>query len=773
MKPIKMIINIAKTELKTLFFSPIAWLVLAIFAIQANMTFIEIFADFVKYKLAGYHSDNITGDLFTADNWRKGVFPNVQQYLYLYIPLLTMGLMSREISSGSIKLLFSSPVSSRQIVFGKFLSMMVYGLVLIGALLIPVIFSAFAVKDLDIPYLLSGLLGIYLLLSAYSAIGLFMSSLTSYQVVAAIGTLGLLAVLNYVGGVGQGIDFVRDITYWLSISGRAKEMVGGLISSEDVLYFIVVISMFLSFTIVKFQSGKIKRRSVIIGRYLAIVFVGLIIGYLSSRPSLKFYSDLTATHHRTLTPNSQKIIDRLDGNLTITTFVNILDAKYYYGMPRQLNEDIERFQQYTRFKPEIKMKYVYYWDKANNPRLYKRYPNMTDEQIAKKLCSAYEYDFKDFLRPEEIRKIVDLSGEENRFVRLIERENGEKTFLRVYDDMYVHPFESEISAALKGMVIDKPKVGFLTGHGERDILKKGDRDYSMAAYSKTFRNSLVNQGFDIASINIADKEIPKDISILVVADLKSDLTDIELARLEKYISEGGNLIIGAEPRRRKEMKPLVEKLGVKFVDGIMIQKSEAFSPTLVVNNVTKEAPEKISYLFKNMVRRKKKVTMSEALALDCSCATEKGFEVCPILTTNKKGCWNEKETTDFVDGEVVLNKKIGEVEKSNIMAVGLSRNQVGKNQRIVVLGDADCLSNSEISLRRNGIDASNFTFFTGLFEWLSEGEVPIDTRRPKFEDNDVYVGKVSMKFWSVFFLWLIPIGIIVSCLRIWLIRRKK
>lgn len=148
--------------------------------------------------------------------------------------------------------------------------MLLYDLVLIGVLCISVIFSQFGVKDLDIPYLLSGLFGVYLLLCAYAAIGLFMSSLTSYQVVAALGTLALLALLNYVGGVGQDIDFVRDITYWLSISGRAKEMVGGLISSEDVLYFLIIIAMFISFTMVKLQSGKVRKKAVIAGRYALI-----------------------------------------------------------------------------------------------------------------------------------------------------------------------------------------------------------------------------------------------------------------------------------------------------------------------------------------------------------------------------------------------------------------------------------------------------------------------------------------------------------------------
>ena len=101
--------------------------------------------------------------------------------MFLYIPLLTMGLMSREFGSGSIRLLYSSPVTNVQIILGKFLSMMIYGLVLVGIMLIFTLFGAFTIKDFDLPLVLTGLLGVYLLICAYAAVGLFMSSLTSYQ----------------------------------------------------------------------------------------------------------------------------------------------------------------------------------------------------------------------------------------------------------------------------------------------------------------------------------------------------------------------------------------------------------------------------------------------------------------------------------------------------------------------------------------------------------------------------------------------------------------
>lgn len=125
-----------------------------------------------------------------------------------------MGLMSRELQSGSIKLLLSAPVKIREIILGKYLSMVGYAVILVLILVIYASARALIIKNPDIKLILSGLVGIFLLTCTYSAIGLFMSSLTAYQVVAAISTLAVFAALKFIGSVGQGIDFVRDLTYF-------------------------------------------------------------------------------------------------------------------------------------------------------------------------------------------------------------------------------------------------------------------------------------------------------------------------------------------------------------------------------------------------------------------------------------------------------------------------------------------------------------------------------------------------------------------------------
>ena len=103
-----MIYKIAKTELQMLFYSPVAWLVLIIFTFQSGMIFSGMIEMIEREQAMGYDPLFISSSLFNR------LFYSVQDYLFLYIPLLTMGLVSRDLSGGTIKLLHSSPMTNTQ-----------------------------------------------------------------------------------------------------------------------------------------------------------------------------------------------------------------------------------------------------------------------------------------------------------------------------------------------------------------------------------------------------------------------------------------------------------------------------------------------------------------------------------------------------------------------------------------------------------------------------------------------------------------------------------
>lgn len=763
------IYKIAKAELFTLFYSPIAWMILIVFAFQTGMAFTEHLQEILRSQNTGFGNMFITANIFSGE---RGLLVTVQNYLYLYMPLLTMGLMSRELSSGSIKLLYSSPVTSSQIIRGKFLAMMAYSLLLTGILLIYVLIGIITVDHFDLPSVWSGLLAIYLLMCAYSAIGLFMSSLTSYQVVAALGTLVVLAALSYMNRVWQDVGFVRDITYWLSISGRCNEMIMGLICSEDVLYFVIVVCMFLTLSIQKLQASRTHASfAVVWSKYTLVVLAAMMLGYATSRPMLMAYYDTTETKRNTLTPNSQQIMAKLTGGLTITTYVNLLDREYYNGIPTQVNEDKKRLKQYIRFKPETKLKYVYYYDKpSNNPRLDFIYKNKPLAEQAKKEAEIRDLDINIFLTPEQIKKQIDLTDEGNTFVRLVERENGQKAFLRIYDDMFKFPGEAEVSAVFKRMVMKLPRIGFLEGQNERKI--EGDRmkDYTLFSSVKTFRYALTNQGCDVETLDLSgDKQIPKEVDIIVIADMKDAMDSVAKKKLDAYIANGGNLVVTLKPGS-EVMESFISQFGVKTVPGQLVQPKLDVAANVVMC-VPTAAGKNLAETFRIMQERHQYVGMVKAAGLVM--AENKGFTATPVMQTiDSLKTWNELQTIDFVNDSATVDAASGERVDSFVTALALSRKVGNKEQRIMILGDADCISNGGMTPPIKRYGAANFSLIPGMFHWLSYGTVPVDVSRPLSSDNDISLTKESLKVVRYGLVWVIP-GLLLIGSTILLIRRKR
>lgn len=770
----RIIYRIAKLELSNLFYSPVAWLVLIVFAFQAGFQFTSSLGFYDAAQQIGQQSGNMTAALF-VQGMGGGLFSEMLRKLYLYMPLLTMGLMSRETSSGSIKLLLSSPVKISEIILGKFAAMMAYGLILIMVLLLFAVAAGFSIPFMDWGLILSGLLGVYMLICAYAAIGLFMSSLTSYQVVAAISTLVVLAALNYVKAIGQKMDFVRDITYYLSITGRSDQMLSGLINSRDLLYYIIVTGLFLGLSMLKLLSSRESRPvGIQVGRYALLTGSVFLLIYLSSRPALTLYADVTAGKSRTLTPNSQEILKSLKDPVTITTYDNLLADKAEWALPQNRNNDLLHFESYIRFLPGIKMNYVYYYDtsKLAQEIYFKQYPNESLRQIAERVARSNDVDINLFLTPAEIRKKINLLPENNNLVRLLE-VGDKKTFLRMYNDISGYPGEAEISSALKRFIVQSPKVAFLTGHNERRIDREGNRDFKTPTVEGTFRQSLINQGFDVVQLNIANKGIPDDVSILVIGDPRTAITDAERAAINAYIDRGGNLLIAGEPDRQEILNPILAPLGVQLMPGRLIQLSNDNAADYALTYITEPAKGLTPGLRQISAYNAATVTMPGAAAIR---STGTGpFESIPLLLTkDSSNSWNKAGLLDADSIQLAFTPEKGDTAGAFTTALALRRKVGDKEQRIVISSDADFMSNDEIFRRSTGtFYRINFWFYGEVCKWLGNGAFPVDVSRPDPRDVGLKINSKGIGVMKMIFMAVVPALILLFSAVLLIGRRRR
>lgn len=780
----KTIFRVARTELRTLFYSPIAWFLMIVFFIQCGLVYVNLFKGIARTQELGgeeiQHLKNLTEGVFVGIG---GLFNNVMQTLYLYIPLLTMSLVSREMGSGTIKLLYSSPIKVRDIVFGKFLAMMVYSLVLVAIVGVFVCSGIVHIQHPETGMLMTAMLGFFLLLCAYSAIGLFMSTLTTYQVVAAIATFLMVGILTYIGNVWQRIAFVRELTYFLSIAGRTQKMLRGLVTTRDLVYFIVIVYLFLGFSIYRLKGGmESKPWTIKALRYVGVLALGLFVGYISSIPGLIGYYDATNNKTNTLNSRVQQVLKDLgDEPLEVTSYANLVDRHYFLGGPDSYNYNLARWEPYLRFKDNIKINAVTYYDSAfATPYIYQIYPGKTLEQIADQHAKKYDMELSDYLTPEQIKKTINLRPQLNRYVMQL-KWKGEEAWLRVFDDSQTWPGETEIAVVLKRLQKAKiPKVAFVTGDLERDINKLTEVDYSGLSNAPYFRYSLINQGFDVQTLALQTDDIPTDIAALVLADPKTELSATAKARLTEYINNGGNLLIAGEPGRQALMNPILKQLGVQIMDGQVIQENDmSESPSLVPQQITSHGSNFYKPLTK-AINDSLSVIMTGAAGLTWT--NTAGFNIQPLLHTMPGLSWNRAQpfntelmVTARVDsmrdkgfGTIHFSAAAGDVMGPVTTAVCMTRSVNNKQQRIIVSGDADLFSNKEI----NRFGTANFVFSVGSFSWLTGGAFPIDGSRPESLDKRVNVTLAGVKVLRIVYVWIIP-GVLLLFGTVLLVRRKR
>jgi ABC-2 type transport system permease protein len=764
----KKILKIGKLELSILIYSPVVWIVLPIFCVLCGMNVLGALKDYqAALSLRGGGGSQLTREIYGLPG---GFFVDIQQTLYLYLPILTMGIMSRETSSGSIKLLLSSPVKLLEIILGKYLALVMLCMAFVAILALFALIGIFSIEHADIGLLISGLFGLFLLICAYAAIGLFMSCLTNYQVVAAITTLAVFSVLRFIGTVGQSMDVVRDLTSVLSISGRTEMMISGLLSTKDIAYYLIIIFLFLSLCVLYLQNQReLKPFKVKAGRYAALLLMVLVAGYLTSRPVFIGYVDLTAGKQETIAASSQEITKKIDGKLKITTYVNLLAPNPGLLMPVFRNGDLESQNRYKRFIPGIENEYVYYYHNLVDTNLSvtkwnSNFKGINDvNQLAEKVALSSGYDIHDFMRPEQIDKLVDLKSEGYLQVRKLEYK-GKSTFMHFYsnDEYGPYPMEMEWMAALKRLSVEDPGILFLTGNNETGITDKDDRGYLDILGDKSRRRAMVNQGFDVDTINLNKQNLPAKVNILVIADPTVSFSDATLGKLKQYIDQGGNLLITTNPGRQSVINPVLSALGVQVKPGMLVHPDKNLGQDQIAAAYSAYATG-IDPNVAMFQQAKRAVILKGASAL--TYRQSGAFNIQPLLQSPDGG-WNSAATININAPVLLFNANAGDEKGIFPVSLTLKRKVNGKEQRIIVSGDADYISNVQFTNATREIKEEKQLSVDVLFRWLAYGEFPVVDNRSAPNDLNITATKEQIAAMSIAFKFIFPaimvlIGIII------------
>jgi ABC-2 type transport system permease protein len=243
-----------RKELKSYFVSPIAYFLLAMFAVVSGLFFWVYLRDFVEYgmemQMRGQAMPmNINEQIIRPLLSTEGVIG-----LFL-IPLITMRLFAEEKRSGTIELLATSPIRDAEVILGKWLAALtLYAFMLLLAALN----FAFLFKygNPDWKPLAIGYLGLLLQAGALLAIGTFISSLTKNQIIAGAVTFGICLVLWVISAVGtfETSNWAQVLSYMSLLTHYEESFAYGVLDAKDAVYYVTLIFLGLFLTARSMES---------------------------------------------------------------------------------------------------------------------------------------------------------------------------------------------------------------------------------------------------------------------------------------------------------------------------------------------------------------------------------------------------------------------------------------------------------------------------------------------------------------------------------------
>ena len=245
-----MIFTIAHKEFRSLFATPSTWLILGALQFIFAWFFLARLDAFLQVQAQLAQLANAPG---ATQAVAAPLFGTIALIMMLLVPVFTMRLIAEERRNQTLTLLMTAPVSSLQIVLGKFLGLLFFLLLIIAGCLLMVLALA-AGTQIDKGLLLSNALGLLLLTAGYAALGLYVSSLTTQPVVAAIAALAALFGLWLVE-----ISAVDNGNAWraLAPTNHFESFNVGLLNSGDLIFFLLFSATFLLLAMRRLHNNRI------------------------------------------------------------------------------------------------------------------------------------------------------------------------------------------------------------------------------------------------------------------------------------------------------------------------------------------------------------------------------------------------------------------------------------------------------------------------------------------------------------------------------------
>ncbi len=700
---------IYKRELRACFHSFIGWLFLAV------MLF-------------------FTGLYVTANNLAQGsayLTYALQSSLIIFIiaiPILTMRILAEERKNKTDQMILTAPVSVWKIVLGKYLALeTVFAIPCVVLCLYPLLLGRYGTVPYGETYV--SILGFFLYGSAAVAVGVFVSSLTESQVIAAVVSVVLIFVGYVMAGICSLISPVGNLlTMILSaydLTTPFIDLINGNLKLASVLYYVSVIFLMLFFTTQSIQKRRynvsvkhLRRGAYSIG--LIVLTTVIVIGaniLLRQAPSEYTEFDVTKEKLYSLSEESYQVMDHLQEDIMI----------YVLSPEGSMNLDvIETLNRYKSYSKHISVEYV---DLASNPAFAQQY---TDNSVS-------------------ARSLIVESGKRSKYIDYNDLYQMELSYETYAYEMTGYDAEGQITGAIGYVTMDNmPKVYLLEGHGE-------------SALEEGFLSVLAKLNIEYETLNLLTvDEVPADAEGLIINAPTADLSADDTEKVRAYMNGGGDMLFvyGYSEEALPNYQSLLSDYDVSIADGMVVENDRNY----YYQNMLYLLPEVEYDEMTESIYGEGYVFAPYASGIVMDEQAEEDGDVHYLLTTTADS-FARTNLEEVASGE----KTEGDIDGPFALGARVTK-QMGDSESTAVIYTSAVIFQEAADAIVAGNNKKLFENAVGRFASV-ENSVSIPVK--SYYAGILTVPALEFIFAGLILVLALPLGLLVAGLVIWLQRRRR
>ena len=725
-----------RKDLKGYFDQPTGYILIVVFLALLSWSF---------FRSAFLTSEASLRPLFTVDFAVES--PSIPWLLALLVPAATMRLIAEEQRDGTLEILLTQPIRGWVILLAKFMAGLVFVAVAIASTIgIPL--SLMTAGNLDWGAIVAQYIGSIFLAASFVSIGLFTSSLTRNQIISFILGLFLTLVLMLLGLDAVSVTLPTQfatLLQSLSPITHFSSIARGVIDLRDVLYFIALVSTFLSATFLSVRGRTLSHRTIQYRNLqlgtVALIILSVLVGWFGT--SVKGRLDLTADNIFTLSNGTEQILSGLDDLLTIELYESTEPPVQVDLVARDINDFLEDLAGSSGGRVNLVRRHLDFQALAEAQRALENAQetrlDAQDTNAAQSADAALIDATQAFREAQDTARKAQLAGIEPQRFNVqtpngLEIKNGFLGLSMTYiDRREVIPFirsldgfEYRVATLAYDMVqqdVERKTIAFFTGHGEKAL---------QDSYTELGR--LLAQQYNLVELP-SDGETPLDlggIDVLVVAGPTQRMTAQEYEALNGFLLNGGKMMALVDPVFINPQQMAAFPNQFHFGDflepyGVLVEDNLVFdlrsNETITLGTVMLPYPywPRVPTVDRKVAGEVESALVPWASSLGITDSQVGAVEVIPLMRTSPFASVDyaysdvtpDSPQLDVNDRQLFESDIAVAIESTEMQAGGGS----GSPFRMVIVGDSDWLTDPFVNQAQE-----NLALGLNLIDWLAQEE---------------------------------------------------